>query len=51
MTGTEFISEVRENIKRDTNGVSDVRVLRWVNWAQGYLADLHTFEEIRVKDV
>jgi hypothetical protein len=50
MIGTDFISEVRENIKRDTNGVSDVRILRWVNWAQGYLADLHSYEEMRYKD-
>jgi len=50
MTGTDFISEVRENIKRTTAGVSDARILRWANWAQGYLADLHTYEEMRVKD-
>jgi hypothetical protein len=51
MTGTDFMSEVRENVKRDTNGVSDARILRWVNWAQGYLADLHTYEEMRIRDV
>lgn len=50
MTRADFVSEVRENIKRDTDGVSDVRIERWVNWAQGYLSDLHTYEEMRVSD-
>lgn len=51
MIYTEFISEVRENIKRDTNGVSDARIGRWTNWAQDYLSDLHTYEEMRQTDV
>jgi len=45
-----FQDEVRENIKRDTDGVSNARITRWVNWAKDYLADLHTYEEMRVKD-
>ena len=50
MVLADFVSEVRENIKRDTTGVSDTRIERWVNWGQGYLADLHTFEEMRKSD-
>ena len=45
-----FQDEVRENIKRETNGVSNPRITRWVNWAKDYLADLHTYEEMRYKD-
>jgi len=50
MIRSEFVSETRENIKRDTNGVSDTRIQRWINWAQGYLSDLHTYEEMRISD-
>ena len=50
MTGADFVEEVRANIKRTSTGVSDARVLRWVNWGKDYLADLHTYEEMRVKD-
>jgi len=50
MVLADFVSEVRENIKRDTTGVADVRVERWVNWAQGYLSDLHTYKEMRKSD-
>jgi len=39
--------EVRENIKRTEDAVSNARIIRWINWAQGYLADLHTYEEMR----
>jgi hypothetical protein len=46
MTLTNFIEEVRENIKRDTNGVSDVRITRWINWSKDYLAQLHTYKEM-----
>ena len=50
MTLSELRDEERENIKRDTNGVSNARITRWVNWAKDYLADLHTYEEMRYKD-
>jgi len=43
----DIYTEVRENIKRTSTAVSDARIIRWVNWAQGYLADLHTYEEMR----
>ena len=43
----DIYDEVRENIKRTTDAVSNARIIRWVNWAQGYLADLHTYEEMR----
>lgn len=42
--------EVRENIKRSVDGVSNARINRWIDWAQGYLADLHTYEEMRSND-
>lgn len=47
MTLTDYIEEVRENIKRTTDGVSDTRITRWVNWGQSLLADWHTYEEMR----
>ena len=49
MALSDFVDEVRNNIKRDINGVSDARIHRWVNWAQNYLADLHTYEEMKVR--
>ena len=51
MTLTNFIDEVRENIKRTSDGVSDARITRWINWGKDYLADLHTYEEMKTKDV
>ena len=50
MDREDFRDEVRENIKRDVSGVSAARINRWLNWAQGYLADLHTYEEMRISD-
>ena len=50
MDREDFRDEVRENIKRDSDGVSDARINRWINWAKDYLADLHTYEEMRVRD-
>lgn len=50
MNREDFVDEVRENIKRDTNGVSNARIQRWVNWGQQYLSDLHTYEEMRISD-
>jgi len=50
MTREDFRDEVRENIKRTEDGVSNTRINRWVNWAQGYVADLHTYEEMRKTD-
>jgi len=47
MTLENFRDEVRENIKRDTNGVSNARITRWVNWAKDYLSDLHTYKEMK----
>lgn len=47
MTLSDFWDEVRGNVRRDSNGLTDARITRWVNWAQSYLADLHTYEEMR----
>ena len=30
--------------------MSDARIDRWLDWAQGYIADLHTYEEMRKTD-
>lgn len=49
MTLAEYQDEVRENVKRDVNGLPNSRITRWVNWAQRYLSDLHTYEEMRDK--
>jgi hypothetical protein len=46
MALSDFQDEVRENIKRDTNGVSDARITRWLNWAKDYISDLHSYEEM-----
>ncbi len=50
MDREEFRDEVRENIRRNTTGVSDARINRWLDWSQQYLCDLHTYEEMRVLD-
>lgn len=50
MDREDFRDEVRENIRRDTNGVSDARINRWLDWSQQYVADLHTYEEMRKSD-
>ena len=49
MDSEDSRSEVRENIKRTTEGVSPARINRWLNWAKDYVADLHTYEEMRKK--
>ena len=46
MTGTQFIDEVRSNIKRTEDGVASTRIMLWVNWAQSQIADWHTYEEM-----
>lgn len=50
MDREDFRDEVRENIKRTVTGVSDARINRWLNWSQQYIADLHTYEEMRKTD-
>ncbi len=46
MTGAEVIEEVRANIKRTIDGVSNERIMLWTNWAQAQIADWHTYEEM-----
>ena len=46
MTGTNFIDEVRANIKRTSDGVAATRIMTWVNWSQAQIADWHTYEEM-----
>jgi len=48
---SDLRDEVRENVKRSTNDLSNTRLTRWINWAKDYLADLHTYEEMRERDV
>ncbi len=50
MDREDFRGEVRENIKRTISGVSDIRINRWLNWSKDYIADLHTYEEMRKAD-
>ena len=50
MDREDMRDEVRENIKRDVNGVSNARIDRWLNWSKDYIADLHTYEEMRKSD-
>lgn len=51
MDREDLRDEVRENIKRTTDGVANTRINTWLDWAQGYLADLHTYEEMHSNDV
>jgi len=50
MTLDTMTLEVRENIKRTVAGVSDARIWNMINWAQTYLADMHTYKEMQCKD-
>jgi hypothetical protein len=45
MTLTELIADVRSYVKRPTT-VSDAKITSWINWAQRYVARLHTFQEM-----
>lgn len=47
MTREDMRDEVRENIKRTVSGVSAARIDRWLDWGKDYIADLHTYEEMR----
>ena len=49
MTADAIIQEIRANIKRTSDGISDSRILTWLNWSQAQVADWHTFEEMRKK--
>lgn len=49
MDREDFRDEVRENIKRTVTAFSNDRINRHLNWAKDYIADLHTFEEMRKK--
>ena len=44
---SELRTIVRDNVKRSTDGLSDASINTWLNWGQGYIADLHTYEEMR----
>lgn len=50
MDREDLRTEVRANIKRTVDGFADSRINNHLNWAQGYLADLHTFEEMHSRD-
>ncbi len=50
MDREDMRDEVRANIKRTVEGVADARINRWLNWGKDYLADLHTYEEMRKSD-
>ena len=47
MTRSNMVDEVRENIKRKETAYSDARIIRRLDWAQQYICDLHTYEEMR----
>ena len=50
MDREEMRDEVRFNIKRTATAFADSLINTRLNWAQDYLADLHTYEEMRVSD-
>ncbi len=50
MDREEMRDEVRFNIKRTTTAYPDAKINFRLNWGQDYLADLHTYEEMRVGD-
>lgn len=45
----EMNEQVRRNLKRDTHGITDSVIDQWLEWSQQRVADLHTFEEMRVR--
>ncbi len=47
MTRLEMQVEIRDNINRDASGFSASKINNRINWAQDYLSDLHTYEEMR----
>lgn len=47
MVRSSLREEVRCNIKRTVDGVANSRINTWLNWAQNYISDLHTYEEMR----
>jgi len=50
MNREDMRDEVRANIKRTAAAFSDAKINRRLNWAQDYLSDLHTYEEMRKTD-
>ena len=48
-TRYEMATQVRLNLKRDTEGIPGSIVDDWVEWSQQRIADLHTFEEMNVR--
>jgi len=49
MTRSELRDEVRNNLKRSSDALSDTRINRWLNWAQTFIASLHTYREMKTK--
>jgi len=49
MTRSELREEVRFNLKRTSDALSDSRINTWLNWSLQFIADLHTYEEMRKK--
>jgi len=47
MTRSELREEVRFNLKRTSDALSDSRINTWLNWSLQFIADLHTYEEMR----
>jgi len=50
MTRAELRDEVRFNLKRSSDALPDTRINTWLNWALQFVADLHTYEEMRVNE-
>jgi len=47
MTRSDLRDELRFNLKRNSSALPDSRLNTWLNWSLQYIADLHTYEEMR----
>lgn len=47
MNRSELRSEVRNNLKRGEEALPDSRINSWLNWSLQFIADLHTYAEMK----
>ncbi len=50
LTLTNMQDEIRAITRRDSTAFSDTRLNYYINWAQRWVADVHTFEEMFILD-
>ena len=47
MDRDEFVDEIRADLRRKSTALASTRIITWMNWAQEFIADWHTYEEMR----